>query len=194
MSEHLVAASTNNAKTVCHACGRNVRTVVIDGVTVALDTEVIAVVDRAKVGRNLTRATISRPRGSQVEKLHAHRVHAELCGTYQREAERERWRDEKKAAEALELAARQKAERARMLEVADEREKRAANAEAQRRAAKASFVARQNAKIERDNAQEAERIARFGEPRKPRGRRAIKTPASPPSMRAPDAPPIAEAR
>ena len=63
-------------RATCQTCGRTVHVVLIDGVRTTLDAEVIAVVLYA----------------GEPAKLHARRVHAELCLFYKSERERKQAR------------------------------------------------------------------------------------------------------
>ncbi len=111
MSEHLVTSSVAAPKRACVTCGRNVRIAVIDGTPIALDTELIAVVPYRRV-ETVDGVPVQR-RLERVQRVLAHRVHAELCEKYKLEAERERWREERKAAERpAKIAARKAARKA----------------------------------------------------------------------------------
>ena len=72
------------AATTCQNCARTVRMVPVDGRLVAVDPEVIAVVPAGPHGNALASATAVTGR----------RMHAELCDTYAREAQREKTRRE----------------------------------------------------------------------------------------------------
>lgn len=63
-------------RATCQTCGRTVHIVIIDGVRVTLDAEVITIV----------------PYAGEPAKIPARRVHAELCLTYKSEREKKQAR------------------------------------------------------------------------------------------------------
>jgi hypothetical protein len=72
------AGSQPIVKSTCSDCKRTVLLVAIGGQKVAMDPELIAVVPRKRNG--------------EPERMTAHRVHKELCLSYQYEADKERRR------------------------------------------------------------------------------------------------------
>jgi hypothetical protein len=71
-----VKTTAKLCRATCQTCGRTVHIVSIDGIRTALDAEVITIV----------------PHAGEPMKIHARRVHAELCMSYKSERERKQAR------------------------------------------------------------------------------------------------------
>lgn len=82
MSNRTLVASPGKA--LCGKCARPVQMVKVDGVAVAVDPEVMSFVPSGRLGEVVAVSSSATGR----------RVHAELCTTYQLDAERERHRRE----------------------------------------------------------------------------------------------------
>lgn len=81
MSRTLV---TSPGKTVCGKCSRPVQLVKVDGSMVAVDPEVMSMIPSGKLGEVISASAAVTGR----------RVHAEMCTSYQLEADREKRRRE----------------------------------------------------------------------------------------------------